>query len=93
MDAFAGSMERREMMMTREMAATYIKERCIGSADKPDGTVWSEAMWMAIKALQEPEIVRCGECRHMKGNGRCREFADDCIKPRASDFCSYGKRR
>lgn len=39
------------------------------------------------------EVVRCGECKHMMADGRCMEFADDGIRPSASDFCSYGERR
>ena len=39
------------------------------------------------------EIVRCGECEYMMSDGRCYEFADDYIKPSASDFCSYGRRK
>lgn len=37
-------------------------------------------------------IVRCGECKHLMPDGRCEEFADDAIRPSASDFCSYGER-
>ena len=39
------------------------------------------------------EVVRCGECKHMMADGRCKEFADDEVRPSATDFCSYGKRR
>lgn len=39
------------------------------------------------------EVVRCGECKHMLAYGRCMEFADDGIRPSATDFCSYGERR
>ena len=39
------------------------------------------------------EVVRCGECKHMTANGRCREFADNFIRPSASDYCSYGERK
>lgn len=38
-------------------------------------------------------VVRCGECKHMIEDGRCMEFADDGIRPSATDFCSYGERR
>lgn len=48
--------------MTREEAIKYIKSRCIGSAEERDGTQWSEAMWMAIEALQCNEM--CEECRN-----------------------------
>lgn len=39
------------------------------------------------------EVVRCGECKHLMADGRCFEFADDNIRPSASDYCSYGERR
>ena len=39
------------------------------------------------------EVVRCGECKHMTEDGRCLEFADDCLRPSASDYCSYGERK
>ena len=52
----------------------------------------NEALDMAIEALKA-DIVRCGECKHLMPDGRCWEFADDAIRPSASDFCSYGERR
>ena len=39
------------------------------------------------------EVVRCGECKHLTADGRCLEFADDNLRPSASDFCSYGEKR
>ena len=38
-------------------------------------------------------VVRCGECKNLMQDGRCFVFADDNIKPSASDFCSYGERK
>lgn len=48
--------------MTREEEAIkYIKSRCIGSNEERDGTQWSEAMWMAIEALNiEQQIIENG---------------------------------
>lgn len=43
--------------------------------------------------LEEIDLVRCGECKHLKADGTCDMFADDNIRPSASDFCSYGERR
>lgn len=43
--------------------------------------------------LEEIDIVRCGECMHLKADGTCNMFADDNIRPSVSDFCSYGERR
>lgn len=39
------------------------------------------------------KVVYCGECAHMMPDGRCREFADDNIRPSASDYCSAGEKR
>ena len=41
----------------------------------------------------QPEIIYCGECKYMMPDGRCREFADSCIYPSASDFCSRAERK
>lgn len=43
--------------------------------------------------IEEVDLVRCGECKHLKADGTCDIFADDNIRPSASDFCSYGERR
>lgn len=48
---------------------------------------------LSIHAVDAVEVVRCGECKYMTADGRCLEFADDNIRPSASDFCSYGERR
>lgn len=39
------------------------------------------------------QIVQCGECKHLMPSGICEAFADDKIRPSASDYCSYGERR
>ena len=48
--------------MKTEEAIEYIKSRCIGSAEKRDGTQWSDAMWMAIEALKNE--INCVKCVH-----------------------------
>lgn len=55
-------------------------------------------LWLAEKAIKalpsaQPEIIRCGECKYLMPDGRCYEFADDNIRPSASDFCSAGVRK
>ena len=80
--------------MTREEAIEMLKALNM-MLRSPDGKPISDAcdaLDMAIEALQT-EIVRCGECKHMIADGRCMEFADDGIRPSATDFCSYGERR
>lgn len=39
------------------------------------------------------EVVRCGSCKWLKSDGKCKVFADYQIIPSAADFCSYGERR
>lgn len=43
--------------------------------------------------LEEIDLVRCGECKHLKADGTCDIFADDNIRPSVSDFCSHGERK
>lgn len=45
------------------------------------------------EGISEIDLVRCGECKHLKADGTCDIFADDNIRPSVSDFCSYGERR
>ena len=59
---------------------------------KPFGREIPKEQVMAVLARIDEGIVRCGECKHLMPDGRCREFADDAIRPSASDFCSYGER-
>ena len=56
--------------MTREEAKEYITNHC--NPYYPDGkTKWETAINMAISALEQPEIIRCKDCRMEKG-GRMR---------------------
>ena len=61
---------------------------------------WStvEVKYFVVDMLEkspsaQPEIIYCGECKHMMPNGKCRQFADSTIRPSASDFCSAGERK
>lgn len=49
--------------------------------------------WIHSLPSTESEIIYCGECIHMKPNGKCKVFADPKIRPSASDFCSAGERK
>ena len=53
--------------MTREEAIKWIEEH-----NKPytDETKDSQVHRIAIKALQQPQIVRCKDCKHYK-DGKC----------------------
>ena len=63
----------------------------------------SEAISMAIKALEQPEVIRCKDCKHIR-RWRSEEVAQkfgqayECahgvfLAPRADDFCSMAERR
>ena len=39
--------------MTRDEAANYIRWKCLGFAEKRDGTEWADAMFTAVEALAE----------------------------------------
>ena len=45
------------------------------------------------KGVYKERIVRCKECKFLMKDGHCYEFADDYIKVKPDDFCSYGERR
>ena len=63
----------------RDIALSQLEEYGIGFAEK--------------KRDDLVEVVRCGSCKNLLPDGRCEEFADDCIRPSATDFCSHGERR
>ena len=56
-------------------------------------SVWQSVLEKLDKASAEPEIIYCGECKHMMPNGRCSVFADPSIRPSASDYCSNAEKR
>lgn len=50
-----------------------------------------DALQMA-KTADVVEVVRCGSCKWLQPDGKCKVFADYQIRPSASDYCSYGIR-
>lgn len=81
--------------MTKQEAIELLSEMRSGynyfdESERP----FYHALSMAIEALSaQPEIIYCGECKHMMPDGKCRQFADSTIRPSASDFCSAGERK
>lgn len=77
--------------------------RMIDADELEFDTEWSEYMdgWTSYSQLQIDNaptidavpVVRCGECKYMRFDGKCTMFADDNIRPSVSDFCSYGERK
>lgn len=51
-----------------------------------------QAYDVAIKALSEPEIIRCRDCKHWREDHTCREHS--LVSPMmAYEFCSRAERR
>ena len=66
------------------------------NAEIEDGYGFDYPKWRVhfrVLPSAQPEIIYCGECKHMMPNGKCRQFADSTIRPSASDFCSAGERK
>ena len=79
--------------MTREEAKLYIIRHC--NPDYPKGkTEWERAVNMAIKALEQSEIIRCKECKYYR---QYDDQDDLCVytmtSVEADDYCSYAERR
>lgn len=73
-------------MTNREKALAYFRfrEACIPMPG-------ARAMYQeAIKALEQPEIIRCKDCKWKQGS-ECVRFAD--VRPFPDDFCSRAERK
>lgn len=83
--------------MTREEAREYIIKHCNLNWDT--STRWNNAMECAVKALEQPDIIHCRDCKHYY-------FADNRIPQerryvcdiggevwQPDDYCSYAERR
>lgn len=89
--------------MTREEAIRQIESRW-SIMDYGESEALGEALDMAIEALSEPSIVRCGECKYRYADKTMYSSGtNETIVTRWSchridgnndaDFCSYGERR
>lgn len=77
--------------MTREEAKLYIIRHC--NPDYPKGkTEWERAVNMAIKALEQPEIIRCKDCRHYNAGFECL-IEGYGIERNKDWFCGDAERR
>jgi len=72
--------------MTREEALAELKDSIKGEGYQCHKEVYE----MAIKALEQPEIIRCKACKWKQG-AECVRFSD--IRPFPDDFCSRAERR
>lgn len=80
--------------MTREEAIEIIKDRMEAFKGWQETKI-VEALNMAIKALEQPEIIHCKYCEHNEssstaGNACCNKFYGMTDQ---MGFCHYGERR
>ena len=62
--------------------------------DRHSKTPNAKALDMAIEALQEPEIVRCKDCKLRKTEECAMQYECDCGEQHSwendNDYCSWG---
>jgi len=77
--------------MTREEAIQKIKDDLRLHHDYLSGN-YRKALRIAIEALQQPEIVRCKDCKHSQGGGypHCNRVT---WWNGENDYCSRAERR
>ena len=77
--------------MKREEAIYWIKNLAVLSSEKDMASI-TEALNMAIEALEQEGIIRCKDCKHFdEENGVCK--VDGNGGWQADDFCSTGERK
>ena len=76
--------------MTRSEALEYFREE-LKDGKCSDTCPICNAMEWAIKALEEPEIVRCKECKFFNGLSCSHGNGLDCITK--VSYCSFGRRK
>lgn len=81
--------------MTNEQAIEKLNDiRC----HVKETSIEEQALVMAINALNQPEIVRCKDCKHLynviRGNqGVCQTFNGFSSLVKFNDYCSKAERR
>ena len=78
--------------MTREEARDILKNTKVRFGRTNGKTVYAEALHMAIKALEQPEIIRCKDCKY---RGGWSGFYCDIMDKFAGDdkHCAWAERR
>ena len=86
--------------MTREEAVARIKDHIeIHRCHERNAVKIFEALDMAIKALEQPEIIKCEDCIYWwESHKMCKRNKDKnhncaCMDCDADFYCGYGKRR
>jgi hypothetical protein len=85
--------------MTRKEAIARIKDHMsVHKIYEERAVKITEALNMAISALEQPEIIRCKDCKFYTaydytGKLMCKRIGKGMILPKPEDFCSYAERR
>ena len=82
--------------MTRKEAIDILKNTIVQFGRTNGKTAYAEALQMAIKALEQPEIIRCKDCEKY-GTMFCAIdiWTEDVTiyTAKTDDFCSRAERR
>lgn len=78
--------------MTREEAIARIKDHMSVHKYEERAVKITEALNMAISALQQPEIVRCRECTRFDKKRGCN-LVEGLNVAKTDSFCSYAERK
>lgn len=80
--------------MNREGAITRIKDHMsVHKICEERAIKITEALNMAIEALQQPEIVRCEDCKKCQIEILCNDYWCDGKKVWKDHYCGYAERR
>jgi len=77
--------------------AISILEACQYELSNQTGSEWCrkkyEAIQEAIKALGQPEIIMCKDCKHNVSSHKCLHPESFFLVPSDDFYCGYSKRR
>ena len=80
--------------MTREEAITRIKDHMsVHNICEERAVYITEALNMAISALQQPEIIRCKDCKKCVIEILCNDYWCDGKRVWEDHYCSFAERR
>ncbi len=74
--------------MTNENAINVLRYLSPPRTSKAAFDAFMQAIGMAIEALEEPQVIRCKDCKHYK-YGMCMKI---CANKSTNGFCDWGER-
>jgi len=74
--------------MTNENAINVLRHLSPPHTSKAAFDAFRQAIAIAIEALEEPQIIRCKDCKHYK-YGMCMKI---CANKSTNGFCDWGER-